>query len=108
MHPIDLSKLTDQGRVRNLSGHERGLEARRKFDLANHDKNGVPVEVRVPGELNAITISFFQGMFAESVKKAGSETEFLRRYRFHASPAIMKQILRGINLISTQRDVVLG
>jgi hypothetical protein len=106
MTTIDLAALTDNGRVRNLTGHERGIAAREQFDLNSLDAAQEAIEVRVPDDLDAITISFFQGMFADSVRKVGSG--FLEHYRFHASPEIMEQVLRGIDRVNTVRGSALG
>ena len=105
MPMIDLEKLTE-GRVRNLTGHERGVEARRTFGLDAYDAGSEPIDVRVPDNLEAITGSFFQGMFAQSVRVA--DGDFLERYRFHASPAIMEQVLRGIEKVNTKRGMALA
>lgn len=104
MPMIDLVRLTE-GRVRNLTGHERGLAARETFGLDAYDAAAEPVDVRVPDNLEAITGSFFQGMFAQSVRQA--DGDFLGRYRFHASPAIMEQVLRGIEKVNTKRGMAL-
>ena len=101
MAEVKLELLTGSGRVRNLAGHERGLAAREQFNLASYDQSGEIVEVIVPDTLDAITISFFQGMFAASVKDIGDK--FLERYHFHASPVIMEQVLRGISRVRTDR-----
>ena len=105
MATIDLNELT-RGKVRNLTGHERGLAARAKFDLDKFDAARETVDVDVPDELEGITTSFFQGMFASSVRASGSD--FLNRYRFHASTAIMEQVLRGIDRVNTKRGMALA
>lgn len=105
MKMINLSDLTD-GRVRNLTGHERGSAAREMFNLDSLDASTEAVEVQVPEDLEGITTSFFQGMFAKSVR--ASQDKFLERYRFHASPAIMEQVLRGIDRVNTKRGSALA
>ncbi|UWR78860.1 hypothetical protein K4K97_09455 [Phaeobacter inhibens] len=99
---IDFSQLT-QGKVRNLSGHERGAEARDYFSLNTLDELDEPVEIVVPDDLDAIATSFFQGMFAASVRRFDSEKEFLEHYRFLASPEIIAQIIRGIERVQMRR-----
>ncbi|KII14128.1 MULTISPECIES: hypothetical protein [Phaeobacter] len=99
---IDFSELT-QGKVRNLSGHERGAEARGYFDLNSLDETTEVVEVVVPDNLDAIATSFFQGMFARSVRKFRSEEEFLSHYRFAARPEIISQVMRGIERVKMER-----
>ncbi len=105
MPMIELEQLT-QGKVRNLTGHDRGLAARQNFDLDALDASGEAVDVVVPEGLDGITTSFFQGMFAQSVRSVGAG--FLDHYRFHASPALMEQVLRGIDRINTKRGGALG
>lgn len=106
MQTINLDHLTQGGRVRNLTGHERGLAAREAYGLAALDVADTPVVVEVPEHVDAITVSFFQGMFADSVKVAGPK--FLDHYRFKASPVVMEQVLRGLQRINTRRDSALG
>lgn len=105
MATINLNELT-HGKVRNLTGHERGAAARLQFNLDAFDKEGAPINVQVPDDLEGITTSFFQGMFAKSVRSA--QNRFLEQYRFHASPAIMEQILRGIDRVNTRRGMALA
>ncbi len=100
---IDFSRLT-KGKVRNLSGHERGAEARNFFGLNDLDDVQEVIEVIVPRDLDAIATSFFQGMFAGSVRKFDSENEFLAHYRFVAAPEIIEQIKRGIERIKMKRN----
>lgn len=92
-----------KGRVRNVSGHERGVAARKQFNLDSLDFADQTVEVFVPDELDAIATSFFQGMFAKSVENLGSDVRFLQHYRFNASPVIMDQIIRGLRRVNTIR-----
>ncbi|WP_425410837.1 hypothetical protein [Hyphococcus sp.] len=106
MKEIELIKLT-KGEVRNLTGQERGVAARKFFNLDEIDEAGEPVRVVVPDDLDAITTSFFQGMFSSSVRSANSAEAFLDRYRFEARSSIMEQVVRGINRILTPRGSAL-
>ncbi|GGD06919.1 hypothetical protein GTQ45_14855 [Pyruvatibacter mobilis] len=92
---IDLSVLT-QGKVRNLSGHERGVVARREFGLDRLDRSAEEIAIEVPTDLTAISPSFAQGLFAESAHQFGSWEAFARHYKINASPEIVAQIRRGI------------
>jgi hypothetical protein len=105
MPTIDLAVLTG-GKVRNLTGHERGSIARQRFGLDAMDEAGEPVDVQIPEGLEGITTSFFQGMFARSVRASGQD--FLNLYRFHASPSVMEQIMRGIDRVNTKRGSALS
>lgn len=105
MSPVaDLARIT-QNRVRNLSGHERGLAARKAFDFDAFDGGNDIVEIIVPEELNAISPSFFQGMFSKSVKTLGLD-QFKKRYRFQAKSDQLLQVERGIRAILRDRAAV--
>lgn len=91
------------GGVRNISGHERGAEARRRYALDSLDESGKIASIVIPDEIDAVAASFFQGMFSESVKRFGSKDAFLRHYKFVARPMMMEQILRGIDRSLTNR-----
>lgn len=96
---LQISELT-QGVVRNLSGHERGVAARRRFELDRLDEDQeMVVRIIVPEDLDAITTSFFQGCFAESVNRLGGRDAFLRKYKFLADEFILSQVNRGINAV---------
>ncbi|MCY0094594.1 hypothetical protein [Hoeflea ulvae] len=99
---IDFREIAG-GTVRNISGHERGVEARKKYDLDRLDAKGEVVSVIIPDDIDAVAASFFQGMFSESVKRFKSKDEFLRHYNFIAKPVMMEQILRGIDRSLTER-----
>lgn len=102
---IHLSDLTRGGEVRNLSGHERGLEARRYFSLDDADATGEPVEVVVPDEVYTLTPSFFQGMFSKSVHAVGGDREkFFAHFHFKASALILRQIERGVASVRSLRE----
>lgn len=104
MAQIDLTELTEGGQVRNLSGHLRGVAARQKFQLDALDQNEGAVTVHVPADLYALSSSFFQGMFAESVKRSGSREGFLRKYNFDAPAIVLRQIDSGISASLMPRD----
>lgn len=100
---IELNELTNGGEVRNLSGHERGKAARLKFGLADLDNADQQVVISIPDFVYTITPSFFQGMFAESVRLLGDRERFLDRYQFDADPVVLQQIDRGIRASLMER-----
>lgn len=109
MPEIDLAELTRNGEVRSLSGHERGVAAREHFGLEAADRGAAPVVVQIPDDVYTLTTSFFQGMFAASVHALNDDRErFLSKYRFVASPIVLRQIERGISSVRTRRDGVLS
>ncbi len=105
---IELIELTNNGEVHNLSGHDRGLAARERFHIAELDGDADQVVISVPDFVYTITSSFFQGMFAESVKKFASREAFLSKYKFRAQPVVLQQIDRGITSSLMKRGTFLN
>jgi len=104
---IDLGVLTG-GKVHNLSGHERGLAARKRFGLDSLDNDGVVHTIRVPESMNAISPSFVQGMFTATLRSYGNDlAKFKRYYAIEASDLIQRQIDRGIQNILMNRNAPL-
>jgi len=102
---IDLNILTDNGKVHNLSGHDRGLAARQMFGLDAFDEGESQVEIHVPEHIYAVSPSFVQGLLAASLQKVGLSLEaFSHRYTLVASDLIKRQFDRGISAILTNRD----
>lgn len=99
MKRIDLASYTANGKVRNLSGKTRGLDARRNFELDEIDRSADPVAVRIPDYVYAISTSFFCGMFSDSYKMLGPDG-FLEKYRFEATDEQWPQISQGIERCS--------
>lgn len=91
MSEVVLKELTE-GKVRNLAGHDRGTYARAHFGITELDVSKEKVVVRVPDDFRAISPSFFQGMFSESVQKFGDAMAFLDHYRFDAPAHIRSRI----------------
>lgn len=100
---IDFRSIAGE-RVRNVSGHERGAAARLRYNLDDADTRNEIVEIVIPDDIDAVAASFFLGMFSRSVKYYETKERFLEHYRFFASPAIMEQILRGIDRSMTARN----
>ena len=105
MEKIELVQLTNDGEVHSLSGQERGVAARQHFDLDYWDNVPESVTVAVPEDLDAISPSFFQGMFAKSLtEKFGRDANrFQEHYLFDAPTHILVQVQRGIAAILTRR-----
>lgn len=78
MTKVDLELLT-KNEVSSLIGHERGLAARRLFELDQLDKVPEPVDIVAPKSLEALTPSFVQGMLAASIHALG-EAGFRAHY----------------------------
>ena len=89
---IALSRLTN-GEVLNLAGHDRGVAARDLFELSRLDEIQDEVIVEIPSEFRGLSSSFFQGMFAESVRKFASAHEFFEHYKFAAPAHIRSKLI---------------
>lgn len=108
MKKIQLEQLTGDGEVRNLSGHQRGLSARAKFGLDEIDRSSETAVVIVPETIYLLSSSFFQGMFAASVKRAGTRDSFLAKYQFEAPDDVLQQVDRGIRASLMRREDVIA
>ena len=97
MAEINLAMLTDNGRVHNLSGKAKGLDARDALRLDTLDVLNEPVNVLVPDDLYAISPSFFLGLFSKSLSRFGSREAFLSHYSFKADEVLLDQVNDGIN-----------
>jgi hypothetical protein len=107
MREINLQELTRNGEVRNLAGHDRGLEARNLFDIDKLDAADEAVRVVVPEQIYLLSPSFIQGMFAKSIKALGNRERFLAHYGFDANSAVLQQIDNGINASLMERGSLL-
>jgi len=95
---IDLGKMT-QGKVRNLSGQNRGVAAREFFDLETLDHKDEVITVKFPEDLLAVAPSFTQGLFARSFAALGSGYSFRKHYKIEASELIKEQLEHGFRRI---------
>lgn len=106
---INLDLLTDNGKVHNLSGHERGLAARAAFNLDALDNYAGPIDICVPEHIYAVSPSFVQGLLSTSFQNLGRSREnFFGRYNLVATDIIKRQFDRGISAILMNRDLSLS
>lgn len=89
---IALGDLT-KGEVKNLAGHERGVSARAHFRVEELDSSPEQILVEIPADFRAVSPSFFQGMFAESVHALGGAFQFFDHYRFDAPAHIRSRLI---------------
>ena len=91
--------------ARGLPGQERGVDARAYYKLDTLDAEPGVVTIVVPDDLDAISPSFFQGMFAKSLLGAFDRDpdRFLKHYSFRAPTHVLAQVQRGINAVLTRR-----
>lgn len=105
MATIELSQFT-KGDVRNLSGQERGVRARQEFNVDALDVDPNPVLVRVPHDIDAISPSFFRGMFSLSILALGA-TGFSNHYIFDASVQVLEQVEQVVKGTIRDRSQIL-
>lgn len=100
MVEIDLKRYTAGGKVRNLSGKARGLDARAAFEMDRLDRGDETVHVLIPRYVYAISTSFFCGMFSGSYATLGRDG-LLEKYKFDAVPGeLLVQIEQGLERCS--------
>lgn len=102
MAEINFFDLT-RGEVTSLAGHERGVVARRHFGLDELDNVQDAVRVVAPANLEALTPSFVQGLFADSVHRLGEK--FFAHYNFDLSPELVSDIRVGIQRAQMRREI---
>lgn len=100
---INLGILTKDGRVKNLSGKERGIAARKELNIDKLDSSTSEVVVVVPDYLDTISPSYFQGLFSESIQKLSGRDGFLSKYHFMANDKVMQWINIGIRNATSSR-----
>lgn len=99
MQEIDLALYTSGGKVRNLSGKDRGLAAREDFGMDNLDQGDGQVVVCIPEYVYAISTSFFCGMFSRSYNVLGPHG-FRQKYVFKTHEDLGRQIDQGLERCS--------
>lgn len=103
MADVDFKVLT-KNEVSSLIGHDRGLAARKLFQLDALDRSAEPVEVTAPPSLEALTPSFVQGLFASSVHRLG-EDGFFKHYRFNMDRGLVEDVRVGIQRALMKREI---
>lgn len=104
---VNFAELTDNGKVRNLSGKERGIAARRQLHIDDLDNTDGVVEVVVPDYVDTISPSYFQGLFSESIARLNGRDGFLRKYQFQSSNQVRQWIDVGIrNATASRRPLI--
>ena len=104
---IDLELYTANGKVRNLSGKDRGLSVRGKFCMDELDRGPRTVEVRIPEYVYAISTSFFCGMFGDSYEALGRDG-LLDKYEFDMPDELWPQIEQGLERCAHQFEPLMS
>lgn len=102
---IDLAQVRTSPESRVFSGRERGLSARQKFNLDRLDRGPGTAAVVIPSNTYSMNMSFFLGMFGDSVRSLGREG-FNRKYRFESDPVHLQSIVEGINRALKESSVL--
>lgn len=63
-----------------FTGRDKGIEARKDFDLDSMDSENSVVYILIPSDTWGINPSFFGGMFEGSIKRLGENFE--EKYKF--------------------------
>jgi hypothetical protein len=61
------------------------------MELTRHDNQGDHVTIQIPEDTYSINMSFFLGLFANSIRSLGKD-EFCRRYRFMGDAVHLDEI----------------
>ena len=93
---IDLTEARTAPESRVYSGRDRGETARRKFGLAGLDASDDVVTVVIPPGTYPMNMSFFLGMFGDSIRKLGKEG-FTQKYQFECKDVHRASIQDGID-----------
>ncbi|MBC6437762.1 MAG: hypothetical protein GDA52_06420 [Rhodobacteraceae bacterium] len=101
---LSLERFTRKGDkyVRNLSGHDRGRAVRECLDLSRFDGTEERVVIEIPDYVLAVTGSFFQGLFGESLRTLGGPEGFHGRYVLDARPTVTSQLEATIRNLSVR------
>src|SRR4051812_15699628 len=82
-------KTTPESKV--YSGRPRGELVRSQMELSRHDKAGDTVTIVIPEDTYSVNMSFFLGLFANTIRQIG-KSEFYKRYRFEGAQVHLDEI----------------
>ncbi len=92
---LDLNEVRLPRDSKFLSGRPSGESARTHFKLNKLDDIQEPVQVDIPQDLYGVNLSFFLGMFGDSIRKHGSDY-FRDHYQFTGDEVHNRIIEEGI------------
>ena len=101
---LNFDEVAGGGKVKNLSGKERGIAARAEFKLDALDGMPGTVEIVVPEYVDTISPSYFQGLFSLSLRRLKGRENFLAKYHFKATPQVMDWVELGIRNATSSRQ----
>lgn len=79
-----------------ISGRDLGIKQRKNFKLDEKDKDSNQYVFVVADNIRVISVSFFLGMFGDSVRAYKNKDEFLKKYVFKTNGLVDKYINDGI------------
>ena len=104
MFELDLTELTDNGRVPLIGGKDRGLETRKANNLDNIDQqiesgeiDGVTI-IADEDKVMMVTPSFALGLLSASFHRLGKEV-FLEHYHFKMAERVSSIILDSLDRV---------
>lgn len=92
-------------RVLNTSELGSEVNARIGQTLLDSARSKEQITIRMPSELVAITPTFLETMFGESIKEIRSPEEFRRVFHIAASIEVSVQVVRAVEAILMARGV---
>ena len=95
MQNLDLNDARTSPESRVLSGRDRGVECRKKFNLDRLDASNERVVVTIPRDIYSMNTSFFLGLFGNSVRRFGKDG-FVSKYEFVCDEVHREGIAEGI------------
>lgn len=99
---LDLTKLVKDPESKVISGKDRGINARKEYDVDSLDTVSDRITVVLPQYIKIITPSFVMGMFSKSVLELGSVDAFMNKYEFQTSSLVLEQIKNAAKLSLVQ------
>lgn len=100
---IDLTSLVGDN-VHVLAGMERGIAARKAFEMDLLDAGDEGVVIVAPDNLEAIAPSFVQGFFSKTLSVLG-EKGLLEKYRFELDSFLTEDMTNGIKRLKMSRKI---
>jgi hypothetical protein len=91
---IDLNEARSSAEAKVFSGRMRGRHWRKQFRLDRLDRETGSVVVKIPADVFSVNMSFFLGLFGESVRTLGVEA-FFSKYEFECDPVLIPSIRQG-------------
>jgi hypothetical protein len=104
---LDLGKALTSRESRVLSGRDRGIECRQRFNVAALDGAPGIVIVSIPRDIYSVNTSFFLGLFGESVRSLGKEA-FIAKYKFECDDVHRETIAGGIERALKESSIFMG